>query len=161
MSNAEKPGPELPSYALDEIEESAGWRRWLRGWRRNLILALAALALGISFGARPAYRELKAHRAMSLAEAAGTALDRGEGAEASDLLRQAALMAFDDERVSDLVTYHAARAGDLASVAEIGKKFGGRDHTTVMHAVRRIEELKSADPVMADDVELLRRLIES
>jgi chromosomal replication initiator protein len=47
------------------------------------------------------------------------------------------------------------------SLPEIGKKFGGRDHTTVMHAVRRIEELKAADPAMADDVELLRRLIES
>jgi len=130
VSNAEKPGPELPSYALDEIEESAGWRRWLRGWRRNLILALAALALVISFGARPAYRELKAHRAMSLAEAAGTALDRGEGAEASDLLRQAALMAFDDERVAGLVTYQAARAGDLASVAELGKKLDAGDATS-------------------------------
>ncbi len=44
---------------------------------------------------------------------------------------------------------------------EIGRKFGGRDHTTVMHAVRRIEELKDADPVLAEDVELLRRMLQS
>jgi hypothetical protein len=122
VSKSEKPHPELPSYVLDETEESAGWRRWLRGWRRALILSLAALVLIVGFGAKPAYREVKARRALSLAEGAGTALDRGEGAEASELLRQAALMAFDDERVADLVTYQAARAGDPASVAEIGKK---------------------------------------
>jgi chromosomal replication initiator protein len=47
------------------------------------------------------------------------------------------------------------------SLPEIGRKFGGRDHTTVMHAVRRIEELKDIDPVLAEDVELLRRMLQS
>ena len=47
------------------------------------------------------------------------------------------------------------------SLPEIGRKFGGRDHTTVMHAVRKIEELKSIDSSFADDVELLRRMLES
>jgi chromosomal replication initiator protein len=46
------------------------------------------------------------------------------------------------------------------SLPEIGRKFGGRDHTTVMHAVRRIEELKDTDPVLAEDVELLRRMLQ-
>ncbi len=46
------------------------------------------------------------------------------------------------------------------SLPEIGRKFGGRDHTTVMHAVRKIEELKAADPALAEDVELLRRMLE-
>lgn len=45
------------------------------------------------------------------------------------------------------------------SLPEIGRKFGGRDHTTVMHAVRKIEELQSADIQMADDVEMLRRML--
>jgi chromosomal replication initiator protein len=47
------------------------------------------------------------------------------------------------------------------SLPEIGRKFGGRDHTTVMHAVRKIEELKTADPTFAEDVELLRRMLEA
>ncbi|MDH3472157.1 MAG: chromosomal replication initiator protein DnaA [Rhodospirillales bacterium] len=47
------------------------------------------------------------------------------------------------------------------SLPEIGRKFGGRDHTTVMHAVRKIEELKSTDNGFAEDVELLRRMLES
>ena len=47
------------------------------------------------------------------------------------------------------------------SLPEIGRKFGGRDHTTVMHAVRRIEELKAADSSFAEDIELLRRMLEA
>jgi chromosomal replication initiator protein len=46
------------------------------------------------------------------------------------------------------------------SLPEIGRKFGGRDHTTVMHAVRRVEELRAADAGFAEDVELLRRMLE-
>ena len=46
------------------------------------------------------------------------------------------------------------------SLPEIGRRFGGRDHTTVMHGVRRIEELKAKDSQIADDLELLRRALE-
>lgn len=47
------------------------------------------------------------------------------------------------------------------SLPEIGKKFGNRDHTTVMHAVSRVNELMERDGTFAEDVELLRRLLES
>lgn len=47
------------------------------------------------------------------------------------------------------------------SLPEIGRRFGGRDHTTIMHGVRRIEELKSKDSQIADDIELLRRSLEA
>jgi chromosomal replication initiator protein len=47
------------------------------------------------------------------------------------------------------------------SLPEIGRRFGGRDHTTVMHGVKRIEELKLADGQMAEDLELLRRALEA
>ena len=43
------------------------------------------------------------------------------------------------------------------SLPEIGRRFGGRDHTTVMHGVKRIEELKLQDGQIAEDLELLRR----
>ena len=46
------------------------------------------------------------------------------------------------------------------SLPEIGRRFGGRDHTTVMHGVRKIEELKALDSQIADDLELLRRALE-
>ncbi|MHC8491250.1 chromosomal replication initiator protein DnaA [Thalassospira sp. SM2505] len=46
------------------------------------------------------------------------------------------------------------------SLPEIGRKFGGRDHTTVMHAVRKIEELHSSDPSLSEDIDLLRRMLE-
>jgi len=47
------------------------------------------------------------------------------------------------------------------SLPEIGRRFGGRDHTTVIHAVRKIEELKATDAQIAEDAELLRRLLEA
>ena len=47
------------------------------------------------------------------------------------------------------------------SLPEIGKHFGGRDHTTVMHGVRKIEELKMLDSQISDDLELLRRSLEA
>jgi chromosomal replication initiator protein len=46
------------------------------------------------------------------------------------------------------------------SLPEIGRKFGGRDHTTVMHAVKKVEELRQADTSFAEDVDLLRRMLE-
>jgi chromosomal replication initiator protein len=46
------------------------------------------------------------------------------------------------------------------SLPEIGRKFGGRDHTTVMHAVRKIEELHVSDPSLSEDIDLLRRMLE-
>ena len=47
------------------------------------------------------------------------------------------------------------------SLPEIGRKFGNRDHTTVMHAVSRVTELMERDTAFAEDVELLRRMLES
>jgi chromosomal replication initiator protein len=47
------------------------------------------------------------------------------------------------------------------SLPEIGRKFGNRDHTTVMHAVSRIGELMARDAAFAEDVELLRRMLQS
>jgi chromosomal replication initiator protein len=47
------------------------------------------------------------------------------------------------------------------SLPEIGRKFGGRDHTTVMHAVKKVEELRSMDASFAEDIDLLRRMLES
>jgi chromosomal replication initiator protein len=47
------------------------------------------------------------------------------------------------------------------SLPEIGRRFGGRDHTTVMHGVKRIEELRTKDGQIAEDLELLRRALEA
>jgi len=47
------------------------------------------------------------------------------------------------------------------SLPEIGRRFGGRDHTTIIHGIRKIEELMIADGQLADDVQLLKRLLQS
>jgi chromosomal replication initiator protein len=59
------------------------------------------------------------------------------------------------------VAMFLAKSLTSRSLPEIGRKFGGRDHTTVMHAVRKIEELKKTDSQVAEDVELLRRMLEA
>ncbi len=58
------------------------------------------------------------------------------------------------------VAMYLAKHMTNRSLPEIGRRFGGRDHTTVMHGVRRIEELKALDSQIADDLELLRRALE-
>ena len=47
------------------------------------------------------------------------------------------------------------------SLPEIGRRFGGRDHTTIMHGVRKIEELMATDSQLADDLQMLKRLLQA
>lgn len=58
------------------------------------------------------------------------------------------------------VAMYLAKQLTSRSLPEIGRKFGGRDHTTVMHAVRKVEELRDQDSGFAEDVDLLRRMLE-
>ncbi len=58
------------------------------------------------------------------------------------------------------VAMYLAKQLTTRSLPEIGRRFGGRDHTTVMHGVRRIEELKGHDHQIAEDIEMLRRALE-
>lgn len=59
------------------------------------------------------------------------------------------------------VAMYLAKQLTSRSLPEIGRKFGNRDHTTVMHAVQRVTELMERDTAFAEDVELLRRMLES
>ena len=59
------------------------------------------------------------------------------------------------------IAMYLAKSITSRSLPEIGRKFGGRDHTTVMHAVKKIEELKHEDNNFNEDIELLKRLIDS
>ena len=47
------------------------------------------------------------------------------------------------------------------SLPEIGRRFGGRDHTTIMHGVKKIEELMTTDSQLSDDMQLLKRLLQA
>jgi len=57
------------------------------------------------------------------------------------------------------VAMYLAKQLTARSLPEIGRKFGGRDHTTVMHAVRKIEELMTDDAQISQDVEVIRRAL--
>ncbi|GGA89476.1 chromosomal replication initiator protein DnaA [Brucella endophytica] len=57
------------------------------------------------------------------------------------------------------VAMYLAKMLTLRSLPEIGRRFGGRDHTTVLHAVRKVEDMVGADQKLAQELELLKRLI--
>ena len=59
------------------------------------------------------------------------------------------------------IAMYLAKQLTSRSLPEIGRAFGGRDHTTVIHAVRKVEELMKADAAFAEDVDLLTRMLES
>jgi len=59
------------------------------------------------------------------------------------------------------IAMYLAKQLTSRSLPEIGRRFGGRDHTTVMHGVKRVEELKTVDNQIAEDLELLRRSLEA
>ena len=59
------------------------------------------------------------------------------------------------------IAMYLARHLTERSMPEIGRQFGGRDHTTVLHAVRKIEELKSREDAIAADIDMLRAALEN
>ena len=59
------------------------------------------------------------------------------------------------------VAMYLAKSITTRSLPEIGRKFGGRDHTTVIHAIKTIEEIMVNDPNLAEDIELLTRILQT
>ncbi|HTT47043.1 MAG TPA: chromosomal replication initiator protein DnaA [Pseudolabrys sp.] len=58
------------------------------------------------------------------------------------------------------VAMYLAKTLTLRSLPEIGRRFGGRDHTTVLHAVRKIEGLVGNDMTLAEEIEILKRQLQ-
>ncbi|HRO13838.1 MAG TPA: chromosomal replication initiator protein DnaA [Paracoccus sp. (in: a-proteobacteria)] len=59
------------------------------------------------------------------------------------------------------IAMYLAKQMTSRSLPEIGRRFGGRDHTTIMHGIRKIEELRAEDRSLAEDIDLLRRALEA
>ncbi|WP_375408818.1 chromosomal replication initiator protein DnaA [uncultured Methylobacterium sp.] len=58
------------------------------------------------------------------------------------------------------IAMYLSKVLTLRSLPEIGRRFGGRDHTTVLHAVRKIDKLIGEDTVLSEEVELLKRMLQ-
>jgi chromosomal replication initiator protein len=58
------------------------------------------------------------------------------------------------------IAMYLSKVLTLRSLPEIGRRFGGRDHTTVLHAVRKIEKQLTDDHTLLDEVELLKRMLQ-
>lgn len=59
------------------------------------------------------------------------------------------------------IAMYLAKSLTLRSLPEIGRRFGGRDHTTVLHAVRKVEELLGGDDALTQEIEVLKRMLEA
>jgi chromosomal replication initiator protein len=55
---------------------------------------------------------------------------------------------------------YLAKSLTLRSLPEIGRRFGGRDHTTVLHAVRKIEGMVTTDTELAGEIDHLKRMLQ-
>ncbi len=58
------------------------------------------------------------------------------------------------------IAMYLAKSLTLRSLPEIGRRFGGRDHTTVLHAVRKIDNLCNTNTTLRDEIELLKRMLQ-
>lgn len=58
------------------------------------------------------------------------------------------------------IAMYLSKALTSRSLSEIGKKFGGKDHTTVMHAAKKVEELIKADREFSEDIRLLKKILQ-
>jgi chromosomal replication initiator protein len=59
------------------------------------------------------------------------------------------------------IAMYLAKQLTSRSLPEIGRRFGGRDHTTIMHGVRKVEELMTSDSQLSDDLQMLKRLLQA
>ena len=57
------------------------------------------------------------------------------------------------------IAMYLSKMMTLRSLPEIGRRFGGRDHTTVLHAVRKIEALALKDHALSEEIESFKRLL--
>ncbi len=58
------------------------------------------------------------------------------------------------------IAMYLAKALTSRSLPEIGRRFGGRDHTTVLHSVRKVEQMMKDDADLTQEIELLKRMLE-
>jgi len=161
QSKAEQaPGVEVPTDVLDFLARKVTSNvRELEG-ALNRVIAYAQLV------GRPVTLELVGEVLADLLRANDRKINIDE--------IQKAVAEYFDLRVSDMLSQRRSRniarprqvamylAKQLTerSLPEIGRKFSGRDHTTVMHAVRKVEDLRTSDSTLDDDIARLTRRLQ-
>ena len=157
-----QPGLHVPEDVVEFIANRiTGGGRELEG-ALNRVIALQQLRQGVPMSvdlAAQALRDL-----TQTAEAVRVRIDdilqaigRHYNVSRADLLSPRRARAIVRPRQ---VGMYLAKKLTSRSLPEIGRRFGGRDHSTVLHAVRKVEELMQADDKMAREVALLTRIIE-
>ncbi len=159
MKKAEEEGVELdPAVAFFIAERIRSNVRELEGALRRVIANARFTGNGVSIDqVKRALRDLFAiqHRAVSLEKIQRTVAEY-YNIKFSDILSKRRNRTIARPRQAAM-----ALAKDLTShsLPEIGEAFGGRDHTTVLHACRKIAQLRDESPEIAEDYKNLTRLL--
>lgn len=145
--------PEVLQFLADRFTDSV---RELEGGLNTLVARagdrLSSLTLDeVQAIVRPHLREVE--RRVTVDDIQKTVADH-YGLKQSDLLCERRTRAVARPRH---VAMYLAKTLTTRSYPDIGRRFGGRDHTTVLHAVKRIETLKAEDTALAADIEVLAR----
>ena len=148
--------PEVMAFLADRFVDSV---REMEG-ALNILIAQAGAGAG-ALGLDAAQRLLRPHlrggqeRRVTVDDIQKAAAEHF-GLKQADLLSERRTRAVARPRQAAM---WLAKQLTTRSLPDIGRRFGGRDHTTVLHAVRRIDELRAGDPQLARDLEaLLRKL---
>ena len=146
----------MTALSVPFLGERVGWRRWT--------------AIGVGFAGmlvvvRPGFAEFSLPMLYAVAGAVLWAVyqvilkivGRHFNVGRTDLLspRRARSVV-----VPRQIGMYLAKKMTARSLPEIGRRFGGRDHSTVLHAVRKIEDQIKTDDKLAREVALLIRLVE-
>lgn len=158
---AQHPGFDVPAAVLHHVAQQVTQNG------RDLDGAVNRLVAHNQFGGRPVTTELADEVIRDLIRPADPRRIRVEdilrvvskhyGVSRADLLSS--------RRTANVVrprqiAMYLAKTLTLRSLPEIGRRFGGRDHTTVLHAVRKIEGLVQGDKILADEIDSLKRLLQ-
>lgn len=126
--------------------------------RRNLLTAISGLvATGVTPAAAQFAMPRKQQQPVRIIENIIDIAAGSEGLTSADILGPLRLKPH--VRARQRAMYLARQATDR-SLPELGRRFGGRDHTTVLHALRKISVLVEHDDSERRAIELLRRAIE-
>jgi chromosomal replication initiator protein len=161
VANAQNPGLDIPDVILEYVAQSVvsngrdlegALNRLVAQWqftRQPVTLNSAEITLRDLIGAREP-RRVKIEDIQRV-------VSRHYNVSKADLLSARRTRTIVRPRQ---IAMYLAKMLTPRSLPEIGRRFGGRDHTTVLHAVRKIEGMIEGDRSLADEIELLKRMID-
>ncbi len=160
QAKAEKLSTEVPKEVLDFLAHKIGSNiRELEGALNRVVAhsTLVGRSINIEMTTEVLRDLIRSNeRRISIEEIQNKVVEHFD-IKLSDLL--SSKRSIDIARPRQIAMY-LSKALTTCSLPEIGRKFGGKDHTTVMHAVKRVEAIKKDNSAFSEDVDMLKRVLQ-